>query len=60
MSREKKVAQQIIGMLSDRSGFDGFWLDIDDDIQEEIIDEIAGIVAEIDSFEPPTVNNEVV
>ena len=40
----KSAAEAIIQYLSDRKGFDGFWDSIDDDIQEEIIDEIAEII----------------
>jgi len=44
MRRERMTAVKIIHMLTDRSGFDGFWDGIDDKIQNEIINEIAEII----------------
>lgn len=37
---------KIINMLSDRGGFDGWWGNIDDDIQDEIKGEIESIINE--------------
>jgi hypothetical protein len=40
----QEKAEAIIDMLSSRGGFDGWWGNIDDDIQEEIIEEITKII----------------
>ena len=40
----KKKAEKIISMLNGRGGFDDWWGNIDEDIQEEIIDEITKIL----------------
>ena len=45
MDNELK-AREIIYALTNRSGFDGWWDGIDEDIQDEIIEEIAQIIAE--------------
>lgn len=37
-------AWKIIGELKDRSGFDDWWYNIDNDIQDEIFDEIVEIL----------------
>lgn len=47
MKREntfKVISKTIIEKLSDRQGFDGWWGNIDDDIQKEILKEIEDIV----------------
>lgn len=38
------LAYSIISTLKDRSGFDGWWDSIDEDIQDEIFDEIVEIL----------------
>lgn len=38
------IAQRVIDFLSDRKGFDHWWDNIDDDIQEEIIRELDEMV----------------
>lgn len=43
--------EQIISALSNRGGFDGWWGDIDEDIQQEIIAEIDAIIDESASAE---------
>ena len=40
----QEKAEAIIDMLSSRGGFDGWWGNIDDDTQEEIIEEITKIM----------------
>jgi hypothetical protein len=37
-------AEQIIELLSDRNGFDGWWGMIDDEIQEEILNELTELI----------------
>lgn len=41
-----EYAQKIITMLCGRSGFDGWWGDIDDDTKQEIRCELADIIRE--------------
>lgn len=38
------TAQKIIGALQSRGSFDGWWDDVDADIQEDIIAEISEII----------------
>ena len=38
------VAKKVVAILEDRSGFDGWWDDIDDDIQNEILERIAKVI----------------
>jgi hypothetical protein len=42
----KETVEKILRMLDDRSGFDGWWNDIDEDTQDEIKDQIALIISE--------------
>jgi len=45
MENPKNKAEELLNkMLSSRGGFDGWWGNIDDDIQEEIIEEITQII----------------
>ena len=45
MSREiKKCVLEIFDALCDRSGFDDWWCNLDDDTQEEIENEIEEII----------------
>jgi hypothetical protein len=37
-------AEQIIELLSDRNGFDGWWDMIDEEIQEEILNELTELI----------------
>ncbi len=41
------LVDNIIAILSARKGFDGWWNNIDDDIQEEIIDEIVALINKV-------------
>lgn len=47
-------AEQIISALSNRGGFSGWWDDIDEGTQHEIVTEIAGIIGD----EVPTVESD--
>jgi hypothetical protein len=40
----KKCVLEIIDSLCDRSGFDDWWYNLDDDIEEEIITELESII----------------
>jgi hypothetical protein len=42
----KEKAELIIIALNDRSGFDDWWCNIDEDIQDEIIEELIKIISE--------------
>lgn len=39
-----KKVKKILNMLNDRKGFDGWWDDIDEEIQNEIAEEIRKII----------------
>jgi len=39
-TEKESVAHQIINSLCDRKGFDDWWYNIDEDIQQSIIDDI--------------------
>lgn len=38
---EQDLAFRVIGVLNGRKGFDSWWCEIDDDVQDEIIQEVA-------------------
>jgi hypothetical protein len=40
----KKCAMEIIDRLCDRNGFNDWWFNLDDDIEEEIMQEIETII----------------
>lgn len=40
----RKIVRKIFSFLSDRGGFDGWWADVDHDIQIEIKDAITQII----------------
>jgi len=40
----KKSVLEIIDNLCDRSGFDDWWMNLDDDIEQEIIEEMEGVL----------------
>jgi hypothetical protein len=40
----KKCVLEIIDSLCDRSGFDDWWYNLDNDIEEEIITELESII----------------
>jgi hypothetical protein len=40
----KKCVLEIIDSLGDRKGFDDWWYNLDDDIEEEIITELESII----------------
>jgi hypothetical protein len=42
--KHKKVAHKIINFFDQRSGFDAWWCEIDPDIREEIIEELAELL----------------
>lgn len=42
-----EIGESIIEILCDKRGFDGFWDDVDGDIQDEIIEEIGLSAMEI-------------
>lgn len=47
---KKSIAEKIIEDFRDRRGFDGWWCDIDEDIQEEILLSIVDLLPDfIDS-----------
>ena len=39
-----RIVDSVIDDLWDRGGFDGWWCDIDEDIQQEIIDSLTATV----------------
>jgi len=41
---EKEIVNEIIDALCDRGGFDGWWGNIDEDIQNEIKEELVNII----------------
>jgi hypothetical protein len=41
MDKFQELADGVIGVLSDRGGFDSWWGDIDEEVLNEIIDAIA-------------------
>ena len=42
--KAKRIVEEILRELDDRGGFDGWWGDIDEDIQEEIKAKLTEIV----------------
>ena len=40
----RKIVEKVLCSLTGRSGFDGAWDSIDDDIQEEIKDDLVEVV----------------
>lgn len=44
IEKSKMISTKILSELNDRSGFDGWWDGIDDDIQKEIHETIAKII----------------
>jgi hypothetical protein len=44
MSDVELIAVQVIVNLTDRSGFDNWWGNLDEDIQEEILQEIVDTI----------------
>lgn len=47
MSTARTIVSEILQELNDRSGFDGWWGCIDDEIQEEIEDALVTIAQRI-------------
>jgi hypothetical protein len=45
MTKEEQI-DKMIELLSDRRGFDGWWEDIDEDIQNEIKEEMLSVIIE--------------
>lgn len=41
MSEPRDLAEVVIGMMCDREGFDDWWFQIDEEVQEDILDELA-------------------
>ena len=48
----EELSQTIIDTLCERKGFDNWWYDLDDDIQEEILEQIQENIAEWMDEEP--------
>ena len=46
LSRPQRIAWLIIDELYDRSGFDDWWDDVDEETQEEIFEKMQSIVVE--------------
>jgi len=44
--KRKEIIQDIIEALYSRNGFDNWWLNIDEDIQEEIKEELTPLLPE--------------
>ncbi len=47
---DKTPAQKIISFLQQRKGFDYWWRDIEKDVQDQILEEIAQIIDEHSSI----------
>ena len=43
--KDFKLSEQLIESLTDRGGFDDWWYNIDEDIQEEILGDMARIIS---------------
>lgn len=46
MRSVEELSETIIGTLCERLGFDNWWVDVDDDIKEEILEDIQQTVEE--------------
>ena len=44
MDNRKEIVEKMINALTDRGGFDDWWQNIDEDIQDEIIDKLVDIL----------------
>jgi hypothetical protein len=44
MENKKEIVEDLIGELTNRSGFDDWWYSIDEEIQEEIIEELVTVL----------------
>lgn len=55
---ERFAADAVIGVLESRRGFDGWWGDIDEETSDEILDDLAAVILEQSSPQPPEATND--